>query len=128
MEHGGFQGVEKIARGVRAQRADIPCSDQIDVFDPMDALDQLLDQGIAASGAADAGKRQGLSINGPQRGRELSGKLAVFRSHKCTVTAARVIQRRTASLTWVVTPKLLWMLWLKPSTNNSRRSRMPDTS
>ena len=40
-EHGGLQRVEKIARGVGTQRAYIPRSDQIDEFNPMDALDEF---------------------------------------------------------------------------------------
>lgn len=107
MEDGGLQWVEKIAGRVRAQRAHIPRANQINVFDPMDALDELLDQRVAASGTANTRKRQFLPAERPKRGRELSRKCGVFSSHKCTVAAARVIQRRMASLTWVVTPKLL---------------------
>ena len=107
MKHRRFQRVEEAACRVGAQRADVPRTDKIDILYSVDAFNNLLNQSCSVRCSVDARQPNLFLIERLQRSFKLSRKLLVLGSHESTVAAARVIQRRMASLTWVVTPKLL---------------------
>jgi len=106
VQHGSFQRVEKIARWIRTQRADITCADQVNVFYPMDTFDKLLNEGAGTGRTSYPREPEFLLIECLQRRCQLPREICVFRCHRCAV-AARVIQRRMAPVTLFVTPKLL---------------------